>query len=252
MFCQSYRRDRRRAAFTIVELLVVIAVIAILMSVLVPALGQARKQARDVVCLTRLRAIGFAMKMYADQNRDYIPRSGGSWPYLFMPYVGGVSEDMTKWFEVKTYDCPAFPAKEQCLDYCVNNWAAPGTTKNSTKMSSFPRAETTIFLTDYESGPPRKVVLKSDDWSTKQEKFRSFDISDPYHLPLPRQPNEEYEQDINLRRVARERHKWGANALFLDTHGEWVSTMYNNRWHWGMPAPTVGDVDYVANYTKVR
>jgi prepilin-type N-terminal cleavage/methylation domain-containing protein len=59
--------------FTLVELLVVISIIAILLGIMMPALNKARGKAGQAVCMTNLRQIGFAMQMYADENRDYYP-----------------------------------------------------------------------------------------------------------------------------------------------------------------------------------
>ena len=60
----------KRAGFTLIELLVVIAIIALLIGILLPALGRARESGRNLLCMTRLRELGLAMNMYADENRD--------------------------------------------------------------------------------------------------------------------------------------------------------------------------------------
>lgn len=64
-----------REAFSLVELLVVIGVIALLIGLLMPALTAAREQARRTKCLANLRTLGQAMVMYANRYKDWLPDS---------------------------------------------------------------------------------------------------------------------------------------------------------------------------------
>ena len=66
---------RRHRAFTLVELLVVLAIVGVLAAMLLPALGRARYQTRLVQCRNRLRNIGVAVKLYADEHEGVLPDS---------------------------------------------------------------------------------------------------------------------------------------------------------------------------------
>ncbi len=63
----------RRAAFTLVELLVVIGIIAVLISLLLPALGNAREAARTVACASNMRSIGQGIAIYVQSNKGTLP-----------------------------------------------------------------------------------------------------------------------------------------------------------------------------------
>ncbi|MEZ0265068.1 MAG: prepilin-type N-terminal cleavage/methylation domain-containing protein [Phycisphaerae bacterium] len=68
----------RRPAFTLVELLVVIGIIAVLLGILLPALSSARSAARAVRCATNLRTIGQAANGYAASYRGFLPNNSYS------------------------------------------------------------------------------------------------------------------------------------------------------------------------------
>ena len=71
---------RKGRAFTLVELLVVIGLIAILISILLPVLGRVREKANAVKCMANLRTLGQALTMYTSQSRHY---PGASAQYLY-------------------------------------------------------------------------------------------------------------------------------------------------------------------------
>jgi len=66
-----------RAAFTLVELLVVMGVIAVLMGLLLPALSSARESAKTLACLSNLRQLAVAAQVYCTNNRGYYPPAYG-------------------------------------------------------------------------------------------------------------------------------------------------------------------------------
>ena len=68
-------KNRHRSGFTLIELLVVIAIIAVLISILLPSLSNARKQAKRLLCSTRLGELGKSALMYANENNDTIVRA---------------------------------------------------------------------------------------------------------------------------------------------------------------------------------
>ncbi len=68
---------RRRRGFTLIELLVVIAIIALLMAILMPALGRVKKQAQSVACQAKLKQWGLMFKLYTDDYDGYFNEGWG-------------------------------------------------------------------------------------------------------------------------------------------------------------------------------
>ena len=89
----------KRAAFTLVELLVVIGIIALLIGILLPTLSRARAQANSLWCLSNLRQMGMGMVMYAQAHKERLPlyywngdgdpsgTGATDWAWLILPYM---------------------------------------------------------------------------------------------------------------------------------------------------------------------
>jgi prepilin-type N-terminal cleavage/methylation domain-containing protein/prepilin-type processing-associated H-X9-DG protein len=84
----------RRQAFTLVELLVVIGIIAVLMAILLPTLSRAREAARRVKCLANLRSMGQAAHLHAHDHNGYMPFAGACGPRAMglMPNPHGLDD----------------------------------------------------------------------------------------------------------------------------------------------------------------
>lgn len=139
-----------RRAFTLAELLVSIAIIAVLIALLVPVLSRAQKQSRAASCLSNLRQVGLYSAMYANSNRGWpFPPVGwtGQPPPSQLPLLMGFSKT------ARFYICPDDENPAWDHSYVPNGWAAHW------KKSRWGRSDSVLFgekashRTDYICDP---------------------------------------------------------------------------------------------------
>src|SRR5947199_5319939 len=123
-----------RKGFTLIELLVVIGVIALLISMLLPALARARESANTVACASNLRQMGIAMGMYISANKGWAPSArsdaggGDYWCEFLAEYLeagfknvpGAQEPKKTGIFKCPSYTVPPFPNDYFTFGYGFN------------------------------------------------------------------------------------------------------------------------------------
>lgn len=106
-------------AFTLIELLVVISIIALLVSILLPALSSAKKAAANTVCMTNLRQLMLYATIYSQENDGMLPyswgpRGVGNWRETLDHYAPRTSATSAN---TKLYWCPSMKVRISAADY---------------------------------------------------------------------------------------------------------------------------------------
>lgn len=158
------KKSTRRSAFTLIELLTVIAIIGILAAIIIPTVGKVRQSARAAACLSNLRQVGAAQLLYADENKGFLvpiddpahPGGRKFWRYLLTPYLGGTTANPIQ----EILFCPADisePARAATVGQSPSSYGIPVATRlhnfsgepyGTKKLSSVKRPAQTMFAGD--------------------------------------------------------------------------------------------------------
>ena len=210
----SFRRKNQPHAFTLIELLVVVSIIALLVSILLPALGSAREAARMTICATNLRTVGMAIIYYADDNDNFLPPGFG---YHGMPDVPNASwQDKNYWVTaISEYIKSSYHTSENSSSvmHCPTKRPYPRLSETTAKALNYAMAKRLSTVHFY--GDP-KNWRKMDSVKTPAANIAVLDFW--WGRPIAGVDLPMEAQDLGIIRPMI--HKGRDNFLFLDAHVE--------------------------------
>jgi prepilin-type N-terminal cleavage/methylation domain-containing protein/prepilin-type processing-associated H-X9-DG protein len=251
-------QQRTTAGFTLVELLVVIGVIALLISILLPALNKAREAARKVNCLSNLRQIGLQMQFYAQNNEGQVPLANrmnfGSTAYYVWkndrPYGWGLLF-LKDWSNssgannANTYSgadprllyCPSVIDDRYTYNSPRNPWkfSNPSTVRSSYWLSCWDEKDRSYQIRDtgtWWSGPLVQFGVQAPYWTSLGGATQRFPRLAKLKSYMP------VASDSMSWNVIRGGHKTGVNTLYadgsastvpIDALGNWPKLVEFNR-----------------------
>jgi prepilin-type N-terminal cleavage/methylation domain-containing protein/prepilin-type processing-associated H-X9-DG protein len=182
-------------AFTLMELLVVIAVIAVVAGLALPAFSQARRSSAAAKCLNQMRQLGAAAHLYAGQNENRLPGSRHegvlqSWEHVLQKYAG----------KRILYRCPSDPHPARSRSYAINDFLTSANINGSSdyaRLANIPAASQTIYMAECHE---RHVTA---------DHFHFADEEEGGYSPPSFQMQ-----------VETHRHHASSNYLFADGHAE--------------------------------
>lgn len=211
-----------RRAFTLIELLMVISIIAILAAILFPVFAQARDAARSTTCRSNLRQIGTAVVMYVTDYDGCYPILRGAKTSSFMDWRGGIAPYLKN---VGVFRCPSNQAGNALYNGdCQTVILAPGVPQVYVSYGWTAVGWSTTNGFSYGSGAPglseTAIPSPSDQLIVADSTYTCTEFCEwcgQWAGPNPQSG-----------------HQGGANFLFADSHVrsmKWSQTMFpRNKW----------------------
>lgn len=221
--CIPPRSRTPRSAFTLIELLTVIAIIGILAAILIPTVGKVRASARKVQCVSNERQIALACLSYAYENKGRLPATDRSvtpnvrWMFQVAPYLGRTGGDPNQFNTGKitsAFQCPSDP--DRVAAFAVYTDANAWDSVSYLHMSPFP-------LTARENGLIQKQLSQVSDHSMHPMLVCARITTSAFY-----QNNAEFEK--NVKSTTGFIHEDGANVAYYDGSAKykknptWTST----------------------------
>lgn len=157
---EPINRTKKRRGFSLIELITVIACVAILASLMLPAFNSIMHSSKTVQCASNLRQIGVAGLAWSADNDQrifpvYINTEDNDWTVQLRPYLDSQTTQGTN----KIFICPERPAKYGYgYNYFNLSWISPGTANNQwIKYSQVSHPQNTVLLVDnYVTSSPTR------------------------------------------------------------------------------------------------
>lgn len=199
--------------FTLIELMIVVAIIAILSSLLLPSLQKSKELAREIVCKNNLKQLSSVSSLYSSDNNSYLPNAsmsyGNQWPAKMLDYLGGGYWNYdTGWVSVNPrskgmFECPS--GINELYYYTQSPDTKPGTNYGyNMRIGMF----SGIYYPADNKYRPRRI----ENIQSPSQAFLLSDTTGGYGATLA------LYRVIGWASNFRMRHGNGANIVFTDNH----------------------------------